>query len=114
MVSLGIIRIINQCIGRIIKKLIGGSLMQRRVTAMFLWINYFLLGLSFIFYIILLRAPHAFLAGAAVGLIIYGGCYGLIRIGCIRFVRGLLLAVFFSIIAFVLYAAWYVLQKLLL
>ncbi|MGO4547427.1 hypothetical protein AB4Z29_21825 [Paenibacillus sp. 2TAB23] len=87
-------------------------MMQKQGRIAFLWMNYFLLGISVLFYIVLLRAPSAFLEGAAAGMIVYGGCYGLIRIRWQWVVRGALLAVFFSIFAFALYTVWYVLQKL--
>ncbi len=83
--------------------------MQGRIA--FLWMNYFLLGVSVLFYMVILRAPSIFLVGAAAGLIVYGGCYGLIRIGWHRVVRGALLTAVFAVVAFVLYTVWYVLEK---
>jgi len=84
--------------------------MQKQLKTMFLWMNYFLIGISILFYIVLLRAPSIFLKGAAVGLIVYGGCYALIRMGWQRFVRVLILAIFFSILAYAMYGVWYMLR----
>jgi len=85
--------------------------MQKQLRTMFLWMNYLLIGLSIVFYIVLLRAPSVFLKGAAVGLIVYGACYGLIRIGWQRLVRALILAVLFSIFAYAMYVAVYISLK---
>lgn len=85
--------------------------MQKQAQFMFRWMSYVLFGISILFYIFLLRAPITFLIGLAVGLIVYGLCYVLIRIGWYKFVRGILFSVSLFIVAYALYTGWYVLQK---
>ncbi|WP_337103686.1 hypothetical protein [Paenibacillus sp. YIM B09110] len=83
--------------------------MRKQGRTIFLWMNYVLFGICVLFYIVLLRAPITFLEGAAVGLFAYGVCFGLIRIGWYRFVKGVLLAMLFALLALALYALGYVL-----
>ena len=86
-------------------------MMRKQARSMLLWINISLLMIFLLFYVILLRAPSTFLLGAISGLIVYFACYGLIRIGWNKAVRVILYTIYFSLLAYGLYALLYPLMR---